>query len=76
MSSSLGYVGYEMRGVSCLMTKQSSIKKEDKVERGIGSEQSKLRLSVTVGDSIGFDFAHISSRCGFFGSREVSHESV
>ena len=38
-----------MRGVSCLMAKQSSIKKEDKVERGIGSEQSKLRLSVTVG---------------------------
>ena len=66
MSSSLGYVGYEMRGVSCLMTKQSSIKKEDKVERGIGSEQSKLRLSVTVGDSIGFDFAHSRSRCGFF----------
>ena len=31
------------------MAKQSSIKKEDKVERGIGSEQSKLRLSVTVG---------------------------
>ena len=74
MSSSLGYVGYEMRGVSCLMTKQSSIKKEDKVERGIGSEQSKLRLSVTVGrdgrtdgDSIGFDFAHSRSRCVFLG---------
>ena len=57
VSSSLGYVEYEMRGVSCLMAKQSSIKKEDKVERGIGSEQSKLRLSVTVGrDGRRFDW--------------------